>query len=132
MKTALEQMWYDYHLVSEFKKELINQGYVFKDVLFLEGIVYELERNIKDESLNVMNDLLRKTYFRLLVRIDKGNKLLLDIVNNPSQWELAPIEQFPLAWIQEDVLIFTTESKCAVFSKNSISNSFKYVDNKWQ
>ncbi len=132
MKTVLEQMWYDYSLILEFKKELINKGYIYKDVLFLEGMLYELNRNIELESFNVMTDLLRKTYFRLLVKINKGHNLLLDIINKPSSWELSTIEQFPEAWIRDDVLVFTTETKCAVFNKASISDSFKYIDNKWQ
>jgi hypothetical protein len=132
MKSSLEQMWWDYNLITDFKKEMLRCGNIYKDVLFLEGILYGLNKNIDNESLNVLNDLLRKTYFRLLIKINKGREHLIDIVNNSSHWNLAPIESYPEAWIQDDVLIFTTEKKCAVFCKKEVENNYKYTDNKWQ
>jgi hypothetical protein len=132
MKSSLEQMWWDYNLITDYKNEMLKCGNIYKDILFLEGIIYGLNKNIENESLNVLNELLRKTYYRLLIKINRGEKHLIDIVNNPSHWQLSPIENFPEAWRRDNVLIFTTEKKCAVFCKETIENSYKYTDNKWQ
>jgi hypothetical protein len=125
-------MWYDYNLILSFRKELINKGYISKQLLFLDGILFQLEKNIRTESFDVMNDLLRKTYYRLLENIDKGSSFLPEIINNPRDWFLIPLEKYDIAWIKNDVLIFTTESKRAVFSKEYVDGGFKYEDNKWQ
>lgn len=132
MKTILEQMLYDYHLSAEFKREMLNKGYIQKDVLFLEGILYELDKNIKVESFIMLNELLRKTYYRLLTKINKGHYILSEIINRPDVWKLIPTEKYPEAWFRDDVLIFTTETKCGTFTKNNIPGVFDYKDNKWQ
>lgn len=133
MKNTLELLWYKYSLFSEFKNKLYEKEYIPKEIYFLNSQIELLNELIKNESLNVLNDLLRKTYYRLLVRIDRGQHNLINIINNPSEWLINPIEKDADSWIDNNVLIFTTETKCAVFTHiNRKVGQYKYIDNKWQ
>jgi hypothetical protein len=134
MQSTLESLLNKYYLYNCFRQQLLYKGYSFKDLDGLNMCVNQFDKLIYNESMSILNDLLRKTYYRLLLRIDKGYKNLIEIVENPGEWVLNPIEKDKEAWISDKVLIFTTETKCAVFShvsRNSIG-AYKYQDNKWQ
>ena len=133
MKSAIENLWNEYNLIESFKNGLYKKGYTHKDLFFLNFELKRLLKLIDTESLNVLNDLLRKTYFRLLVKIDKGIEYLPDIVNNPENWTLGVVENDIESWVDKDTLVFTTETKNLIFSSiNRHKGDFKYIDNKWQ
>jgi len=82
----------------------------------------------------MLSDLLKKTYFRLLKRINKGIEYLPSIINSPEEWILNKIENDPSAWVDANTLIFSTKSNVLVFSnisRNTLGYQ-KYIDNKWQ
>jgi hypothetical protein len=133
MKNTLEYLWFKYNLLIDFRNKLYEKGYVFKDVYFLNIQIELLDKIIQNESYNILNDLLRKTYYRLLIRIDKGHCNLINIIRNPSEWTINPIDKDVEAWVDENTLIFTTETKCAVFTHSERKiGQYKYIDNKWQ
>jgi hypothetical protein len=129
----LETLLYKRSLYQKFYNYFIGIGYTGKDtILYYE--IEELNELIKKESFIVLSDLLRKTYYRLLLHIDKGEEYLIDILKNPRSWVLNPIEKDMDAWVSNKTLIFSTETKCAAFSHidRDITQTYKYQDNKWQ
>jgi len=133
MKNTLLEMWLKYNLLLSFKNEMNKLGYASRDLYCLHVQLEILMDLIKIESESILNELLKKTYFRLLKKINKGIEYLPDIISNPEDWCLNSIENDTDAWIDLDVLIFTTKTKTAVFSKLSRkSDGNLYVDNKWQ
>jgi len=133
MKNTLLEMWLKYNLLLSFKNEMNKLGYASKDLYCLHVQLEILMDLIKIESESILNELLKKTYFRLLKKINRGIEYLPDIISNPEDWCLNSIENDAEAWIDNDVLIFTTKAKIAVFSKLSRkSDGNLYVDNKWQ
>jgi hypothetical protein len=133
LNSTLENLWHEYDLILFFRNALYKKEYSFKDVYFLNFEINRLEKLIQDESIISLNEMLRKTYYRLLKSINKGQKYLVNIINYPNQWTINPIEKDNEAWISDNVLIFTTENKCAVFSHiDRKVGQFKYVDSKWQ
>ena len=138
MKTTLENLLNEYEIYDIFKKELTFKGYSCKDLVFINFYLKKLDIILYNECMISLNEVLRKTYYRVLVRIDKGYKNLLRIIKNPSEWVINNIDKDREAWVSNDVLIFTTETtngtKTAAFShinRNSIAE-YKYQDNKWQ
>ena len=133
MKNTLLEMWLKYNLLLSFKNEMNKLGYASKDLYCLHVQLEILMELIEIESEGILNELLKKTYFRLLKKINRGIEYLPDIISNPEDWCLNSIENDAEAWIDNDVLIFTTKAKIAVFSKLSRkSDGNLYVDNKWQ
>jgi hypothetical protein len=65
VETILETLLYRRNLYLEFNKQLISKGYTGKDTI-INSNMEELNLLIKEESFLVLNDLLRKTYYRLL------------------------------------------------------------------
>lgn len=126
----LEKMFYKLNLLTYFKNELINKGYALKSIAWIDGQLDLLKDLIKQESFNVLNELLRKTNYRLLKQIDKGTENLIAICNNPEEWKLGKIEDYPDEWANKESLIFSTERQTLVFSKNI--NGMRYLNNKWQ
>ena len=126
----LEEMYYKLKLLTYFKNELTNKGYTLKTVAWIDGQLDLLKDLIKQESFNVLNELLRKTNYRLLKQIDKGTENLIAICNNPEEWKLGKIEDYPDEWANKESLIFSTERQTLVFSKNI--NGMRYLNNKWQ
>ena len=126
----LEKMFYKLNLLTYFKNELINKGYTLKSIAWIDGQLDLLKDLIKQESFNVLNELLRKTNYRLLKQIDKGTENLIAICNNPEEWKLGKIEDYPDEWTNKESLIFSTERQTSVFSKNI--NGMRYLNNKWQ
>lgn len=126
----LEKMFYKLNLLTYFKNELINKGYALKSIAWIDGQLDLLKDLIKQESFNVLNELLRKTNYRLLKQIDKGTENLIAICNNPEEWKLGKIEDYPDEWTNKESLIFSTERQTLVFSKNI--NGMRYLNNKWQ
>jgi len=133
MKNTLEVMWRKYNLLFSFKCEMNKKGYSAKVLCSIHAQMDILMELIEVESKNTLEILLKKTYFRLLKQIDKGIEYLPDIVNNSENWILNKIEDDPNAWIDSDVLIFTTKSNIVTFSKltRNVSGS-QYIDGKWQ
>lgn len=123
-------MFYKLNLLTYFKNELINKGYTLKSIAWIDGQLDLLKDLIKQESFNVLNELLRKTNYRLLKQIDKGTENLIAICNNPEEWKLGKIEDYPDEWTNKESLIFSTERQTLVFSKNI--NGMRYLNNKWQ
>jgi hypothetical protein len=133
MKDTLSEMWNRYNLLSSFKIEMNKKGYVARDMYIIQIQLDIIKKFIDIESMSVLNELIKKTYFRLLKSIKKGTEYLPDIAHNPENWVLNPIEKDKTAWISNDVMIFCTKTNCAVFSKISRnSEGYHYVDNKWQ
>lgn len=133
MQTILSKMWEKYNLLSAFKIEMNKRGYVAKDVYILQSQLDLLKEVIELESMNVLNEWLKKTYYRLLVKINKGIEYLPDLVENPEQYILNPIEKDKESWIDDEVLIFSTRTHIAVFSKISRKDQgFRYIDFKYQ
>ena len=133
MQNTLSEMWKRYNLLLSFKNEMNLRGYASKDLYSIEMQMEVLMELIHVESENVLESLLKKTYFRLLKKINRGIEYLSDIQNNPEDWVLNKIENDTDAWIDSDVLIFTTKSNVVVFSRLSRkSDGAKYIDGKFQ
>lgn len=126
----LEEMYYKLKLLTYFKNELTNKGYTLKTVAWIDGQLDLLKNLIKQESFNVLNELLRKTNYRLLKKINKGTENLIAICNSPEEWQLGKIEDYSNEWTNKESLIFSTERQTLVFSKNI--NGMRYLNNKWQ
>lgn len=133
MQNTLSKLWNKYNLLSSFKKEMNRKGYSSKDLYCIQVQLNLLREVIELESNNVLGELLKKTYYRLLKHVDKGIEHLPNIVSNAEEWVLNPIEKDKEAWISKGVLIFTTRTNIVVFSKMPRKDSgFKYTDGKWQ
>lgn len=135
--TTLSEMWDRYNLLYKFKIELNKRGYVadkLKDIYCIQVQLYLLKKLIESESINVLDDLLKKkTYCRLLRNINKGIEYLPDIIENPELYVLNPIEKDKKAWSGKNVLVFTVKNGDYAFSKISrLNEGFKYIDGKWQ
>ena len=88
---------------------------------------------IDTESTILLSELLKKTYFRLLKRINKGIEYLPSIIEFPEDWILNKIENDPDAWVDVNTLIFSTKNNVLAFSnisRNVVGS--QYIDNKWQ
>jgi hypothetical protein len=112
------------------KNDLTNKGYTFKSLSWINAQIDLLDELIQIESINVLNELLHKTNYRLLKCIDKGADNLVDIANIPEQWKLGKIEDNELEWLNKEALIFSTERQTLVFSK--VIDGQAYTNNKWQ
>lgn len=133
--STLSEMWYRHNLFSSFKDNMNSKGWIDKDLYILDVQLNLLKQLIEIESINIFkNMLIHKTYYRLLKSIDKGIEYLPDLIENPEQYVLNPIEKDSDAWNSDEVLIFCTKkNEHAVFSKIIRKDEgFKYVDNKWQ
>ena len=133
MQNTLSEMWKRYNLLLSFKNEMNLRGYASKDLYSIEMQMEVLMALIEIESENVLESLLKKTYFRLLKKINRGIEYLPDILSNGEEWVLNPIEKDTTAWTDLDVLIFTTKTKTVVFSRLSRQmEGSQYIDGKWQ
>lgn len=133
MQNILAEMWDKYNTLSSFKGKMNKLGYVARDLYVIDVQLNLLQELIEIESQNVLGELLKKTYYRLLKHIDRGVEYLPDVVTNSENWVLNGIEKDKEAWISKDVLIFTTKTSQAVFSKISRkTQGYKYVDGKFQ
>jgi len=133
MQNTLSEMWKKYDLLMNFKVEMNKRGYASKDLYCLHSQVSILIELIDVESKIVLENWLKRTYFRLLKRINRGIEYLPDIVENPDSWILNKIENDLDAWIDKDVMIFTTKSGVLAFSKISRkSDGYSYIDGKYQ
>lgn len=126
----LKKMYKRYRMLMAFKYELTNKGHSNKQLAVISGQISILNELIQQESLNVMDELLRKTNYRLLKSIDRGFHNLIEIYDNPYDWQLVELDGNNEEWFSDNVLIFSTERQTLVFSKNI--NGQKYVNNKWQ
>ncbi len=88
---------------------------------------------IKKESFELLDRLLfEKTYYRLLMRIEKGTENLINIYNYPDQWSICKIEEYN-GWLDENSLIFSIEEKgLLIFNKKRIGQKYSTNSNKWQ
>jgi len=127
----LETMWRRYKVLNYLKDGLIDKGYNFKDISYLNSQIELLNKLIKEESFEILNKLLfEKTYYRLLNKIEKGIENLVSIYNHPDQWRLCKIEEYN-GWLDKNSIVFSTEGKgFLVFNQNNIGQ--KYTGNKWQ
>ena len=73
-------------------------GYASKDLYSIEMQMEVLMVLIEIESENVLESLLKKTYFRLLKKINRGIEYLSDIIETPEEWVLNKIENDIDAW----------------------------------
>lgn len=126
----LEEMCIRYRVLNAFKSELIGLGHNFKKLAYINGQLDLLSDLIKEESFAVLDELLRKTNYRLLKDIDRGMENIIEIYNNPYDWQLAELEGNNQEWFNEESLVFSTERQTLVFSKNI--DGQKYLNNKWQ
>ena len=69
MQNTLSEMWKKYNLLLSFKNEMNKLGYASKDLYSIEMQMEVLMELIQVESENVLESLLKKTYFRLLKKI---------------------------------------------------------------
>ena len=123
-------MYSQFKMLEFMKTELTNKGHNYKSLAWLNGQLDLLTNLIERESYNILDELLRKTNYRLLTKIDKGIHNLIDIYNNSYQWQLGTLEEHNQEWFSDDSLIFSTERQTLVFSKNI--QGHKYLNNKWQ
>ena len=133
MQNTLSSMWRKYNALFSFKCELNAKGYSSKDLFSIESQLTILMELIEIESMNVLSELLKRTYYRLLREIVRGIEYLPEIISDCEGWTLNLIENDIEAWISKDVLILTTKNKILAFSKvsrNSLGNC--YIDGKWQ
>jgi len=128
----LETMLYKRKILNHIKEGLTQKGYTNKTIVGINAQIDVLDDLIKEEGFNVLNELLRKTNYRLLKSIDKGIGSLVTIVNQPSDWYLCNLEDSNEEWLNPESLIFSTERLTLVFTKNKLKNSFSYTNNKWQ
>jgi hypothetical protein len=126
----LSTMWQRYNILVCLKNGLVNRGYNFKSLSFLNGQIELLELLIKQKSFNTLEQLLRKTNYRLLKQIEKGEQNLVSIVNYPDQWHLCKIEDHCEEWLNNNSLIFSTERETLCFTQNDYGQ--RYINNKWQ
>jgi len=126
----LEKMINNYHLLIQFKEKLSDKGHNFRKLSTINSQIELLEKLIKIESFNVLDELLRKTNYRLLVNIEKGHENLINIYKFPDQWFLQKIDNNREEWLNKESLIFSTERETLVFTKNK--QGHRYINNKWQ
>ena len=128
---VLSTMWKRHKILIYLKNGLVDKGYNFKSLSYLNSQIEILEKLIKEESFNVLNQLLRKTNYRLLKQIEKGEENLVSIYEHPEQWRLCKIEDYCSEWLSKDSLVFSTErEEILTFTKNDYGQ--KYINNKWQ
>ena len=124
-------MWQRYKILIYLKSELVKKGYNFKSLTYLNSQIELLNILIKEESFNVLEQLLRKTNYRLLKQIEKGEENLVSIVNHPEQWQLCKIEGHYDEWLNNNSLIFCTErGEFLAFTQSEYGQ--QYINNKWQ
>jgi len=126
----LATMWRRYKTLTFLKHRLVDKGYNFKQISYLNSQIEILTTLIKEESFNSLEQLLRKTNFRLLKQIEKGEQNLVSINNHPEQWQLCKIEDHCDEWLNDNSLIFSTEREVLCFTQNE--HGQKYINNKWQ
>jgi len=126
-------MWKRYKTLIFLKNGLVNKGYNFKNISYLNSQIEILNMLIKKESFELLDRLLfEKTYYRLLMRIEKGTENLINIYNYPDQWSICKIEEYN-GWLDENSLIFSIEEKgLLIFNKKRIGQKYSTNSNKWQ
>lgn len=128
---VLSTMWKRYKTLIYLKNGLVNKGHNFKSLSYLNSQIEILNTLIKQESFDVLEQLLRKTNYRLLKQIEKGEKNLVSIYEHPEQWRLCKIDDYCSEWLNKDSLIFSTErEEILTFTQNDYGQ--KYINNKWQ
>lgn len=134
MQNTLSEMWNKYNLLLSFKTEMNRKGYSNRDLYCLRVQLDLLMELIEIESMNVLELLVKnKTYFRLLKEIVRGIEYLPNILEDPEGWILNPIEKDQYAWIDKDVMVFSTRTNIAVFSKITRNGlGYHYSDGKYQ
>lgn len=125
-----ETMWQRYKILSYLKNGLVEKGYNFKSLSYINSQLEILNKLIKEESFDVLEQLLRKTNYRLLKQIEKGEINLVSIINYPEQWRLCRIENHCEEWLNNYSLIFSTEREILCFTQNNYGQ--EYINNKWQ
>ena len=126
---VLKTMWRRYKILIYLKNGLVDKGYNFKSLSYLNSQIEILDKLIKEESFNVLEQLLRKTNYRLLKQIEKGEENLVHIYTFPEQWRLCKIGDYK-ELMYKNCLIFTTEREVLIFTKSN--HGQKYINNKWQ
>jgi hypothetical protein len=129
----LEEMFRRQKVLIFFKKRLIEKGYSFKQLAYINSQLELLDRLIKQGSAEFLNGLLKeKTYYTLFKEIEKGHENLVDILKHPENWQLDLIKGHEHEWRNKEALIFSTEieNEVCVFTKNNYGQ--KYRNNKWQ
>ena len=127
----LENICTRHTILSFIKNDLIQKGYRFKTLIWINGQLDLLDELIQKESFNVLNTLVReKTSYRLFKKIISGHKNLVSIYNNPDIWYLGKAQDNRNEYLNSKALIFSTESLTLIFSKNKLQE--KYISNKWQ
>ena len=129
---TLEKMIRRQQVLQFYKDKLTDCGYTYKDLEFVNSQLELLEELINDESFEAIKELLKKTNYRLLKSIQKGLENIIKIIDNSYDWQLAKIEGNESEWLNDEATIFETESCTLVFSKNTLHDGQKYINNKWQ
>jgi len=133
MKSTLQEVLLKLQTKQTFNQLMRDKKYTNKDLIHTIAEENILNDIYKIESFNTLNNLLMKTHFRLLLDINKGMNNLVNIINNPSDWGINPISKDNNAWIDNNVLIFSTETSQAVFSHISRGKcEYNFQNNKWQ
>jgi len=133
MQNTLEAIWRKYDALFFLKNELNKRGYPSKDLCFIDPQLNLLMELINIESMNVLNSLLKKTYYRLLKKVIRGVEYIPSIYSDSENWVLNKIDDDPQAYIDRDVLVFSTKANILVFSKISRKSEGNiYTDGKWQ
>lgn len=128
---VLTTMWRRYQILIYLKNGLVEKGHNFKSLSYFNSQIEILNKLIKEESFDQLEQLLRKTNYRLLKQIEKGEENLVSIYEHPEQWRLCKIEDCCSEWLNNNSLIFSTErEETLVFTQNDYGQ--KYINNKWQ
>lgn len=128
---VLEKMCDKVKLLRYFRSKLIDSGYI-NATTGLQSQIQLLDDMIQIEALNVLDELLRKTNYRLLTSIVRGHENVKDILQHPNEWNLGKFDENHDEFTSVDSVIFETERCSLVFSKNNLTNGQTYVNNKWQ
>ena len=121
----LEDMYMQYNILKVFKNELSTKGHGYKQLAWINGQLDLLLKLIKQESFSVLDELVRKTNYRLLKSIDKGMHNLVDIYNNSLDWKLGELKDHQEEFTRNDVLVFSTLGQTLIFSKTIKSKRMK-------
>jgi hypothetical protein len=114
-----------------FKKRLIEKGYSFKQISYINSQIELLDKLIKQGSLEALTELLKeKTYYRWPEKIEKGHECLVDILKYHENWRLCEVKDYLEEWLNKKSLIFSTDRETLAFTKNNYGQVYKA--NKWQ
>lgn len=93
----LVDMYNKYKLLSYFKEKLNDKGYYHKQISWIDGQIELLEKLIKIEGFNVIENYLRETEFsgdfNILLKVIQGAENIIFIKKYPEKWFLYVVKE---------------------------------------